>query len=135
MWEFLVKYKWWIIIAIVVIIVIIVIYNRNKNKNSQTTNPQNQSQWSQTGSSASGGGGGLSSTKCQEQSVFPLKKGSVGKQVGALQKFINAVPTSNKLTVDCSFGSATESEVFRGIGKKEVDLATYKSYNIWKFES
>lgn len=135
MWEFLVKYKWWIIIAIVVIIIIILIYRYNKNKAAQTANPQTQNQWSSTGSSSSGGGGGLTSTKCQEQSVFPLKKGSTGKQVGALQKFINAVPSSNKLTVDCDFGNATEAEVFRGIGKKEVDLATYKSYNIWKWES
>lgn len=135
MWEFLVKYKWWIIVTIIIIVVIVIIYNNNKNKTTQPINSQTQNQWSSTGSSASGGGGGLSSTKCQTQSIFPLKKGSTGKQVGALQKFINAVPTSNKLTVDCDFGNATESEVFRGIGKKEVDLATYKSYNIWKWES
>lgn len=135
MWDFIVKYKWAILIVIVVIIIIIVIYNYNKNKKATPSSVPGSSEWTNTGAVASGGGGGLSSTKCQEQSVFPLKKGSVGKQVGALQKFINAVPSSNKLTVDCDFGNATESEVLRGIGKKEVDLGTYKSYNIWKFES
>jgi len=135
MWDFIVKYKWWIIAIIAIIIIVIILYNRNKTKSHSSQSGTQNNQWNQTGSFASGGGGGLTSTKCQQQSQFPLKKGSVGKQVGALQKFINSVEGSNKLTVDCDFGNATETEVFRGIGKKEVDLGTYKSYNIWKWES
>jgi len=129
--EFINKYKWWILATIIIIAIIIILWKRKPTKAPASE----QSEWTSTGATASGGGGGLSSTKCQQQSVFPLKIGSTGKQVGALQKFINSVPSSTKLTVDCDFGAKTEANVLAGIGTKEVSLGAYKAYNIYKFES
>lgn len=134
MLEFINKYKWWIIIIVVAIIVIVVIYKNRAPKKAVV--PPNELDWAVTGATASGGGGGLSGAKCLAQSSFPLKKGSTGKQVGALQKFINAVPSNpNKITVDCDFGNQTENAIFAGLGIKEVNLGMYKMYDVYKFES
>lgn len=56
---------------------------------------------------------------------FPLKKGSCGRQVVALQKFLNASDGSNSLTTDGNFGPLTES----ALKKEQTPFDTFKIMN------
>ena len=57
--------------------------------------------------------------------VFPLKKGSTGTEVKALQNFLNTViqVPFNKLVVDGNFGTLTEEALKRYNGKTQVSLS------------
>ena len=44
---------------------------------------------------------------------FPLKKGSKGKQVVALQKYLNDASSDNALSLDGIFGQKTENAVIK----------------------
>src|SRR3990167_9068845 len=109
--EFILKYKWWILAAIAIIIIIIVIRKRGGIKSLMTgSSATSTNSWQPvTSAPPAYGGSGLTGASCTNDASFPLKLGSRGKQVGALQKFINSVPanTSNKVTVDCVFGEQT----------------------------
>lgn len=54
---------------------------------------------------------------------FPLKRGACGRQVVALQKFLNASDASNNLTADGNFGPLTEA----AWKKEQAPFATFKS--------
>ena len=66
-------------------------------------------------------GGGSDSTT--SDASFPLKRGSKGRQVVALQKFLNASDSSNKLSEDGNFGPVTEA----AWKKEQAPFATFKS--------
>ena len=66
-------------------------------------------------------GGGSDSTT--SDASFPLKRGSKGRQVVALQKFLNASDSSNKLTPDGNLGPVTEA----AWKKEQAPFATFKS--------
>ena len=54
--------------------------------------------------------GGGSAKDCTSQDAsFPLKKGSCGRQVVALQRFLNDSNSNNKLDPDGNFGPITEA--------------------------
>ena len=72
------------------------------------------------GSSSSGGGSSYSS------SGFPLKKGSGGSEVKALQKYLNSVGKYG-LVVDGKFGSKTADALKRWNGKTSVSEGYYNS--------
>jgi hypothetical protein len=67
----------------------------------------------------SGGG----SDSITSDASFPLKRGSKGRQVVALQKFLNASDSSNKLATDGNFGPVTEA----AWKKEQAPFATFKS--------
>lgn len=139
MWDFIVKYKWWII-AIVVLIIIIVIARRrggvgNILKSQPKPGTEDGGGWGSTSSTTPTYTGTPSAGNCMTDASFPLKVGSKGKQVGALQKFINDVPkNTTKITVDCDFGPQTLDKVKQGIFKDQVSKADYISYNIAAWE-
>lgn len=98
--------QWVLILVILVVIAIIVIYFKNKNKE----------------------------TKTEEIIVvnFPLKIGSSGNEVRAIQNYIlsknpNALPVYG---ADGDWGSETQSAVIAIFGKSEISEADYK--NIFK---
>lgn len=66
--------------------------------------------------------GGGSDSKTSDAS-FPLKRGSKGRQVVALQRFLNATDSSNKLTPDGNFGPVTEA----AWKSEQAPFATFKS--------
>jgi hypothetical protein len=138
MMDFIIKYKWWILISVVLIITIVVVKRRGGIKAITSTLTGKTPKWKTVDSTASVTSTPVSSisSKCSTQSLFPLKKGSSGKQVGALQRYINAVPDSGveKITVDCDFGPKTEAAVLKGIFVKEVTSTAYNQYQVNKFE-
>ena len=50
---------------------------------------------------------------CLSNAAFPLKKGSRGMQVLALQKYLNDASKDNALSLDCIFGQKTENAVIK----------------------
>lgn len=70
-------------------------------------------------------------SKCSREAAFPLKKGSVGKQVKDLQVFLNRHGVGAKIVEDCDFGLKTEnklSSTMRALGfsgAKTVDQQFY----------
>jgi hypothetical protein len=66
---------------------------------------------------------GQGSDSTTSDASFPLKRGSKGRQVVALQKFLNASDSSNKLTTDGNFGPITEA----AWKKEQAPFATFKS--------
>ena len=66
-------------------------------------------------------GGGSDSTT--SDASFPLRRGSKGRQVVALQKFLNASDSSNKLSEDGNFGPVTEA----AWKTEQAPFATFKS--------
>lgn len=55
-------------------------------------------------------GGSSSQGTCKTQeATFPLKKGSCGRQVAALQAFLNNADSNNSLTTDGVFGAMTQA--------------------------
>jgi hypothetical protein len=99
LWQFLVKYKWWVIAIAVIIIILIIVRKRNRLK-------QESSGSSVQESSASG----IASLIWKDDS-FPLKKWSSGERVKKLQTALNQVINGTKLDVDGKFGSKTEEAV------------------------
>ncbi len=75
-----------------------------------------------SGSSSSGSSSGGSYSR----RGFPLKKGSGGNEVKALQKYLNSV-NNYGLVVDGKFGSKTENALKRWNGKTEVSEGYYNS--------
>lgn len=83
-----------------------------------------------------------SSSQSQESSktkdaAFPLKKGSSGRQVVALQKFLNNADSNNSLTPDGNFGPMTEAawkneqrpfEIFKSMNPDAIDGQVTKRY-------
>ena len=93
------------------------------------------------GSSGSGSSGGSSST----QASFPLRRGSKGKQVTQLQRWLNAntggliydtadgliyVSAHNSVGVDGRFGPATEKELMTATGRTEVSQQFFNSVHM-----
>lgn len=66
---------------------------------------------------------GAGSDSTTSDASFPLKRGSKGRQVVALQKFLNASDSSNKLATDGNFGPVTEA----AWKKEQAPFATFKS--------
>lgn len=61
-------------------------------------------------------------------SVFPLKQGSRGKEVQALQRFLNQSDSTNKLTVDGIFGGATQRAWLK---EQNGNVVTQEYYNLF----
>jgi len=99
LWQFLVKYKWWVIAIIIIIVVIIVVRKRKKLKEQSSSSSVQESSTS-----------GISSLIWKDDS-FPLKKWSSGEKVKKLQKALNQVINGTKLDEDGKFGSKTEEAV------------------------
>lgn len=136
--QFILKYKWWILGAIILIILIIVARRQGWFGKKISASSKVSGNWTKVPTSSVPSYSGTStSSKCSQNADFPLKKGSVGKQVGALQRYINYIrKQKGKTTIseDCDFGPATESAVLEGIGQDYVSLGNYIGYNITAFE-
>lgn len=134
MWAFVVKYKWWILGAVILIILIIIARRQGWFRAKP---PVQSTDWKPAVATSTGSIGSLTGSKCNQDANFPLKRGVKGKQVGALQRYINTLleqkgmPT---ISVDCDFGPKTEEQVLAGIGQDYVSLGNYISYNITAFE-
>ena len=93
------------------------VYWLNKRPGGVTAAIQSAAQ--SVGNVVSGGG----SDSTTSDASFPLKRGSKGRQVVALQKFLNASDSSNKLATDGNFGPVTEA----AWKKEQAPFATFKS--------
>jgi hypothetical protein len=133
MWDFVVKYKWWILAIIVLIIIIIVIKRRGGVQQIVSgKSPTNTIVANNSGSSVN-----TSTSKCSTNATFPLGSGSVGKEVGALQNYINEVYKQNNMnksiSVDCDFGPQTATAVQSVLNKPTVTKNEYNDYNVNAF--
>ena len=67
-------------------------------------------------------------TPAPTSTVFPLKQGSRGKEVEALQRFLNQTDSTNKLTVDGIFGGATQRAWLK---EQNGNVVTQEYYNLF----
>lgn len=65
--------------------------------------------------------------KCFKKDDFPLKKGSQGVNVKAVQTLLKKIDrtTLPKFGVDCDFGSETEAAVMKILGSSDVGREDY----------
>lgn len=139
MWDFIVKYKW-IILGIIILIILFIIARRKGWFSSKKPFDKVEPALPGAGAYTSP----LTGTTCNQKASFPLELGSKGKQVGALQNFLNnlpGVPDKNKLKVDCIFGEKTRNavndvwdEVYNGSNKDYINLSDYVTYNMKVYE-
>ena len=136
MLEFVQKYKWWILAIIIIIILIILI--KRKGGVKSFLGMGETAEFTPASNNAGLGSSALIGSVCAQDAPFPLMNGSKGKQVGALQKFINATAQVKgwgiNLATDCSFGNNTEDAVEFGINKIIVSKADYDRYNVKAYE-
>jgi hypothetical protein len=67
-------------------------------------------------------------------SVFPLRQGSSGKEVAALQRFLNYTDSNNKLIVDGRFGTLTKRAWDREQTGSQVVTQDYYNSFVKRFE-
>lgn len=116
-----------ILVIIIVLAVLIVggilIYRHFKNKDEDGGNGG--------GNGSGSGNGNNSSSALNDNATFPLKKGSRGKQVAFIQRYINKYYGISMLTVDGIWGNNTERLVKSTLENNYADgQITAAEYNI-----
>lgn len=114
------------IIVIVVVALIVILLKYYKKKKLEAVETGGSSSGTGSGNTTPSGSGSGSNTS-NASPTFPLKKGSKGEEVKALQKALNkyVAPPMALLEVDGDFGSKTENLLFSKFGVKEVTEANY----------
>lgn len=107
----------YIAIGIVALIVIVLLFRKSK-RTTVIANPKKEN--------------GSNNLYLLDSSEFPLKKGSKGKYVKALQLYLNdhKKGTDAPLYIDSKFGIETERLCESILGSKEVEEFTFLSENI-----
>lgn len=127
-----------VIIALIVAVAWWLFFRKPKDQD-QDKESKNSGTGTNTSGGGSGSGGGASSGAGEStntpKNVFPLKVGSKGREVIALQKFLNAADSSYKLKADGNFGALTQAAVQNEIpGRASTVSQEYYNDFVKKFE-